>query len=263
MGLLDASGKPVEPQRRQLARVRWYHLATAPTAIAAIPGLIYSTGPRCAQTKKGDLVVCKTPNDVIAAECAGHALAELVGIETVRWGVARAGAELVFISEYQEHRDVLPFLEARVATNRDLLDRLLVFDVWVANIDRNEGSLVGRAAVSQKAGFIELLPIDVERAQLLREVSIFTVTETSVREMLPRGRLLHHLPKDGPTIDRMIQRIGGLSAQDIRDSLDRMRVPDGSLISDVPMLDLDKAVHALQSRARQLPRLITEALEHV
>ena len=255
--------EPQAPRRQRLPRVRRYSLLGIPSVMEAPPGVAYSTEPRlgiCALS--GRKLVCKDPDVVVAAECAGNALAELVDIETTRWGVANESPEKVlFVSELEDYRDVMPYLRSGTVTNRDILDRLLVFDLWIVNYDRNDQSLVGRTLYSNRPGYIELRVIDLEKARILRGEGVLSAGMLDATHMRASPELEAQAPRKPQTLDAMIERICDLSADQIRDALSRMQSEDEpSLFPSVPTLDVDRAVHALVTRARDLPRLTTEAL---
>jgi hypothetical protein len=190
----------------------------------------------------------------VAAECAGYALAELVGIEVPAWGVAvESKNRFVFISEQEDVRDVLPYLEAGTVSNRDLLDRLLVFDLWIVNVDRNDESLVGRPALTQPPGAIELRSIDFEKARILQSAGIIEVGQLHASHMLPRGRLQAQAPRRSHTLQRMIERIQDVTEAQLRAALTRSR-REGELVAEVPeLLDIDRTVSTLLARAMDLP----------
>lgn len=234
-----------------------------------MPGEAFSTFPKQAQCKEPKVrVICKGPPDeVCAVECAAYSLAERLNIRTPRWGIADFGGVVLFVCEQQEVPHVQPLLDSNRVTNLELLDQLLVFDMWIANTDRTMANLVGAPDISLNHGHIEILAIDFEKSQVLRAGNIVAITALDPSHMLPHGALLGHLQRNGRVIERTIDNIRTLDEADIRDTLERMRnrsenSTQSNLIPEIPMVDVDTVARSLLARAQQLPELVTQVLNN-
>jgi hypothetical protein len=250
---------------RTFAPLEWYSLLGPLSPMVEGTGDAFSTAPKvgvCARTARK--LVCKDDPLVVEAECIGYALANLVRLEVPRWGVARVKTgEVIFVTEYQDERDVLPFLRGGSVVNPDLLDRLLVFDVWIGNVDRKAENLVGRLDTQHAQARLVMESIDLEKSRVLRGAGTIAMSSLSVSNFLPAPPLRQFVRCEQATISAAVSLITQLGADDIRGALGRLH-KEGSLFADIPsQVDRDMLVSTLVSRAQQLPRLVQEAVDAV
>lgn len=81
-------------------------------------------------------------------------------------------------------------LERGNVQNPVVIPRTIVFDVWIANRDRNVGNFVSRPNRGSGPPLVDLLAIDFEKAEVLRgELDQFSVTKIDPDNFWPRGAL--------------------------------------------------------------------------
>jgi hypothetical protein len=160
-------------------------------------GLVYSTDPQSYVDTEGIKHVVKGPDvSVVVAEAIAYPLARYVGLEVPDYalGVIENTSEHYFACRKQENatRDVEPWLRRKAAGVLEQLSRIVVFDIWVANEDRNLGGLLGRRRSGGSE--IDLIAIDFEKAQAIRGPHpLITTAQVAPGRLWPRellGRLL-------------------------------------------------------------------------
>lgn len=143
----------------------------------------------------------------------------MVELPVPEWVYARKQGvpHLLFGSRLIEgYRDLEPWLRANLISNRLDLAKMIAFDVWIANNDRNMGNIIGDANKYNKEEGIKAVAIDFERSKVLRGKT--PVMETS--NILPSslwpcetlGRLLAGEPEPDA---QWLNRVTNLDKDDI------------------------------------------------
>jgi hypothetical protein len=143
--------------------------------------IVYSSGPRLCLAAGRQYVVKGPQLEVVAAELVGHAMSALVDLPTPKYALARdCDGARHFASAYVEGaiRDVRPFIAGALP----FLARVVAFDVWLFNNDRNIGGLV--------MGAEGLVAIDFEKSWAVRSRTPTVELPTfDHRTLWPRGEL--------------------------------------------------------------------------
>jgi len=156
--------------------------------------------------------------------------------------------------EEVEHpiRGVAPWLvNANGVVNRNDLYAVIAVDTWLANDDRNMGSLVGSPADN---GRILLSMIDFEKSKTLGRNPTVTSAQVEPRRLWPTGELGTLLKETKPLVPpiEMIQRIQSVTRQRI-----------GAIIrpvaDELPFVDWsDNSIDVLAKRAERIRALLEE-----
>jgi hypothetical protein len=160
-------------------------LFTLDETVSGPLGMVYSTSPRTGTTKEGGTYFVKGPDQIIAfAELAGCLLARAVDLTVPPVAVCHfAGHSYCGTQEIATiGRNVLPWLKPDRAANFDELYAAIVVDAWMANVDRNAGNVVCRAATK---GRVELVMIDFEKSAALRPNPLISSTMTEPQKLWP------------------------------------------------------------------------------
>jgi len=163
-------------------------LLTMDGRVCPPPGMVYSTDPHRAEGEDGNSYFVKGPDvEVVFAELAGCTLAAAVGLPVPSVATCAFDGSVYAGSRKVEIRDLRPFLKstARIRNAADLYN-MIVVDVWLANPDRNMGSLVG---TQLGHGKIEMMCIDFEKSVLLRKSPLIQASMVGPRQVWPTGEL--------------------------------------------------------------------------
>lgn len=136
--------------------------------------IVYSTNPRSWFDTAGTEYVVKGPApEVVASETVAYALAEILEIPTPSFALATLpeSPDIFFASEKitSAIRDVEPVFRSASNPSLEGVARIIAFDSWIANTDRNIGNLLCRMSTSMPSGTIEIVAIDFEKSNCLRE----------------------------------------------------------------------------------------------
>lgn len=172
-------------------------LLTMDDRVCPPPGVVYSTDPHRAEGEDGHSYFVKGPDvEVVFAELAGCTLAAAVGLPVPPVATCAYDGNLYAGSRKVEVRDFKPLLKSgtRIQNAADLYN-MIVVDVWLANPDRNLGSLVG---TQLGHGNVELLCIDFEKSVVLRRNPLIQTSMVGPRQIWPSGELGTTLRQDKP-----------------------------------------------------------------
>jgi hypothetical protein len=165
------------------------------TKVTAPENVVYSTDPRKATALDGLTYFVKGPGyDIVVAEAVAHLLARDVGLRVPDFGIVLPGQDqLPFFASREVPqclREVDSWILRERVTNSDLLPRLVVFDVWVANKDRNIGNIVGSQVQTGAGTKITLVAIDFEKSIAIRgPYPLATVNTIPPSKFWPSGTL--------------------------------------------------------------------------
>lgn len=229
-------------------------LLVQPQDVKGPPGMVYSTRPKVAEATDGFRYFLKGPDPrVVFAEALCYELACLLELYVPEHAVCMhpETREVLFASREKCVRSGIQELidEGRV-TNADLLAGVIVFDVWVANKDRNMGNIVGDPVHGNGRGTVTLYAIDFEKAMAVRSDDRFSVAAIDPSSLWPRedlGRLCTRRPVPGGLCDRVAglarDVIAGTIEQTIQD-LEYMSVPWRRTAEDV-LVERSTKIHEL------------------
>lgn len=214
-------------------------------------GVVYSTNPKTAVGLDELTYFLKGPEiEIVAAEAFAHLLARLVDLPVPDFGLARIDDDTYFASLEAQIRNVGHFLANGKITNPQTLQETIVFDVWVANTDRNLGNFVGQ--VTPNPNHVRILPIDFEKSASIRErTPIVQIPMIPVRDFWPSedlGRIASgsRLPED------FCGRIAAVTSNQITHCA-------GVVAAHLPQYEWgDSTVRVLKTRASQIVRLCRE-----
>lgn len=227
-----------------------------PTPVEGPPGIIYRTSPRLGTGEDGAAYYLKGPStQLVVAEAWAYGLASLVGLAVPDCALCVVAGEVYFGSRQVRMRSGLDaVLHKGLATNQGLLAEVIAFDTWIANDDRNIGSIVFEPA---PGGGVTLFAIDFERSYVLRGEGMIATGMVSPREFWPRDDLRRHcrgldIPYD------FCRRIGLLSADAIDGVAERMIWS----FTDIEVPSRTDIVQHLARRARNIEHSVTEVWSH-
>lgn len=164
-------------------------LATLDEKIGGDSGLVYSTSPQKAVGMDDESYIVKGPEtEVVFAELAGCVLADAVGVTVP---IARAcritNYMLAGSREVSSLRLIEPWLgKPPKVINYAEMFAAIVVDVWLANVDRNMGNVIGEPAGGDK---IEFVFIDFEKSASLRPNPMITTSLIDPRQLWPSNQL--------------------------------------------------------------------------
>jgi len=174
-----------------LPRLPVLRLISGGDAVKGPDGIVYSTAPESWLADDGNHYVVKGPGvGLVAAEAVSYQLARAVGLAVPEFvlGQKEGESDLYFASRKMDLRDIEPWLSMDRAKTLASVARIVVFDVWVANRDRNLGNLL--PPHSSHTGSDEVVAIDFEKAVSL--CSPHPIVETATvapAELWPSGEL--------------------------------------------------------------------------
>jgi len=176
---------------------------------------------------KGPSLAPKNPY-VAANELISTALAELLGLPVLDYCLLELAGSLFFGSAWMHKADFVPQISERLfqqCTNRDLVYRLVAFDVWVGNIDRHARNLVVRRTKTNVSGqyTLNLLLNDHSHCLLPPNLQPDNLAE---RVVLPVGRhvqlpFLRAAIVDGASLRRAIDAVMGIPDDTLRLLIDQ------------------------------------------
>jgi hypothetical protein len=232
-------------------------LIEEPTRLIPPPGLVYSTNPQHARATDGHTYVLKGPDPkVVFPEAVCYELAGLLNLSVPACGLCNIpGREGAFFAsrELRTRTAIEGFIHRGKVVNAELLAQAVAFDVWIANIDRNAGNIVGEPQASNGTGLLKLFAIDFEKSQILAGVDRFTVTALPLERFWPTG-VLGQVCGRQPIPADFCARIARMSGEDIGAIL-HATIWDLSM-PEVPWID--SAVDVLTHRANRISALVTE-----
>jgi hypothetical protein len=229
-------------------------LATLDEKMGGESGLVYSTNPVKAIGLDGESYIVKGPEpEVVFPELAGCVLASAVGITVPCARACRAPVGILAGSrEVSGLRIVEPWLRrSRHVTNFNELFSVIVADIWLGNVDRNMGNIVGNPVGGER---IELVFIDFEKSATLRPSPFINTGMIDPRQLWPKNELGQILREIKPLVPPagMIERIGEIDEYACRNLLQPVARAVGTVTWAEASQDL------LARRARQIQRLTEE-----
>jgi hypothetical protein len=217
------------------------------------PGnIVYSTSPKTAVGLDGHDYILKGPEiEIIVAEAAAYLLARIVRLPVPEFGIASIGDQPYFASRKAHIRNVEAYIRRGALTNTDVLLETIVFDVWIANVDRNMGNFVGDVA-DMEARRVRLLVIDFEKAACLRERTPLVIVPTiNPRKLWPKDALGQILT-GRPCPREFCDRIASVSEGEISHSLDMV----ARHVPGIPWMD--SCIQVLRRRAEEIHHISRE-----
>lgn len=190
-------------------------LLNQPVPVQPRNGVVYSTAPHVGSDASGNFRWYVKDRDVkiVFAELCAYALAEAVGVATPPCGIwiePQTEVKWFACREVLGRSGVVEELLDGTAPTSPVLD-CAVFDVWIANVDRNEGGFVAR---SPRPGQLEVLAIDFEKARTLDGTSRFELATLPASSFLPSGRIAN-LVKASAIPAGALMRIESMGSQRI------------------------------------------------
>ncbi len=156
-------------------------------------GCVYSTKPSLWLDSTSTEYVVKGPAvEVVAAELVSHLIANRLGILVPPFAIAKSnGADgLWFASKLIKvaFRAIDPQLGHGDANAINQVARVILLDIWLANVDRNIGNLLGRG--NEGLGDIEVIAIDFEKARVVTShYPLVEVNTIAASDLWPQGVL--------------------------------------------------------------------------
>lgn len=221
--------------------------------MSAPSNMVYSTAPVSSLDESGADYVVKGPDhDVVVAETTSHVLANHLDLLVPEFALAtRAGSSSHFFASKKVDpviRDIEPWID----DHKDTIAKVIVFDIWIGNNDRNIGNLIGRAPLEGDPTSIEIVAIDFEKAHAIRGMHpIITVNAVNPPTLWPTGTLgvqMRRTPVPTGFIDRVQALPDALVERTVR-----------CISSALPVFTwADSVAIALNSRKNKLPALVRE-----
>lgn len=213
--------------------------------------VIYSTSPRIAAASDGHDYILKGPEvEAVVAEATAYMLAKQIDLPVPEFGIASVNGSPYFASREVRLRNVAAFIERALVSNPSVLLNTVVFDIWMANTDRNMGNFVGEKAEDGQ-GNVKVYAIDFEKSACLRErTPLVKVPTIEQSKFWPRGSLGTILA-GRPMPNTVCDKISETPEEVIRECLDLI----GAHV-DVPWAD--SCVQVLRDRAQRIHRLAKE-----
>jgi hypothetical protein len=249
-------GQPPGPKLPRSHPLDHILIVNEPEPVTSPDGLVYSTHPRTALAKDGNLYYLKGPElEVVVAEAVGYELASMVGLPVPHYALCHVpGDGICFASRELPTQSLEPLLERGRITNPAFLPSCIAFDIWVANEDRNLNNLVAIPRVLAAGAHAELYAIDFEKSHILRGTDFLTVGAMESQRFWPTGLLGTFCAScqfpDGPC-----DTISEIRQEQIEGIFERLSWSlDGARITWA-----ESATHQLASRARRINVLAEEA----
>lgn len=213
--------------------------------------VVYSTNPKKAPALDGKDYFLKGPDlNVAVPELVAHLLAGLLGLPVPPFGVAKVGGEFYFASEEIQNRNVDLWIRRNALANPEALLETVVFDVWIANRDRNMSNFVGEIAPNMRDMY--LYAIDFEKSMALQGPHpITTVPTRNPKDFWPREELGRLLRGKNPPRD-FCGKIAGLRRDRVVDCFDRVV----SHVGQIPWAE--NSVKVLSDRAKRIESHVEE-----
>lgn len=179
-------------------------------------GIVYSQHPRRSLAHDGRTYFVKGPElNVVVSEVISHLLAQQIELRVPEFALAKRSSVPGFFfasREVQGFRAVDPWLVAGRIQNPNLLPKMHLLDVLVANHDRNIGNLIGENIRGQRSAEVRLVAIDFEKAEALRgDYPLTTVPTIRPARLRPSGILGGIIQRDRDIAPHFaaIERIAG------------------------------------------------------
>jgi len=228
-----------------------------PMPVSPPRGMVYSTQPKRVLGTDGVLYYLKGPQqEVVFPEAVCYEFANELDLKVPDCALCRVVTTntTYFASRGIKTRSALETLisQGRI-TNPQLLPDMIAFDVWVANIDRNIGNIVGEPAHNGQSGSVTLHAIDFEKAQTLCGTDRFTVGAIEPERLWPKDAL-GTLCETAPFPRDLCTRIAALGGEHIVATLERIVWDLG--MPTISYLTTSKDM--LTQRAAGIERLVRE-----
>jgi hypothetical protein len=232
--------------------LRVVDLVAGRVPMVAPENMFYSTAPYSCQDSGGHTYVVKGPEpNIVAAEAVAYCLAPTFGIKTPDFALGKFDGEsqLYFASFKLENaiRDVSPWLKKPDPAINEAMSAIHVFDVWLANIDRNLGGLLMRSGERGK----ELVSIDFEKSQAIHGPSpLIQVNTVNPKQLRPVGNLAK-LPL--PWKDNYAKSLSGIPEAQVVNAVNQVKRTMG--------LDFqwsESVIHTLLHRRTNIENLLKE-----
>jgi hypothetical protein len=190
--------------------------------------MVYSTNPRLAFDSNGHSYCIKGDNDIeiVLSELIGHVLAGFLGIPVPDYAVGRfkGTGPPYFCSSIIE--DAFRDVEAHLKTNRiadlEVLAKVILLDIWIANNDRNIGNFLGRPRPDVGSGFIGLVAIDFEKSLTVRsKAPLIQLPALPAGAFWPRGVLGGYCKNRARLTGKLVQDFQSLPATRIEHAVDK------------------------------------------
>lgn len=225
--------------------------------VATPENVVYSTDPHRANGLDGKVYFVKGPElEIVIAEVVAHLLARDLQLRVPDFGVVLSAEDAPLFASCEVphcHRTVDDWIVRRRITNHDLLPRLVVFDIWVANKDRNIGNLVGAEVQTGTDVKIALVAIDFEKSVAIRGPYPLTTVDTiPVRQLWPSG-ILGDLVQGVPCPGDFCETIEHVSESQIEAAFASI---ESRLGTEVPWKE--SSVSVLMKRAKKIRKLVAE-----
>lgn len=187
-------------------------------------GIIYSTNPLMACARDGCDYVLKGPDTgTVVAELASYLFAGILGIPVPPYGIARYDGSVYFVCECLPINDIEDIFERRAYQNEEDIAKTIVFDIFIANPDRNMGNFVAHPGENPNRPRFVIHAIDFEKSRLLNPEEFGKFLLIPDQTYWPReelGRVLRGIRF--PSME-FIGKINSLSGNgQISDGLDRV-----------------------------------------
>ncbi len=222
--------------------------------------IVYSTGPRSWVDEQNVSYVVKGPDPaVVVAEAVGYLLARLVGLAVPQFALGvRAGlGHLYFASrKLLVARDITHLLRRHQSPTLDAIRRIVAFDVWIGNQDRNMGNLLVAPDDPEETGGVTqpIVAIDFEKAVAIREQhAIMASASVPPTTLWPRAGLGETL-RGGHPPRAMIDRISDVSDIEIETAVTSVE----RVVEAFTSAWASSVVQALRRRRKALPELLAE-----
>ena len=182
---------------------------------------------RDAVDHEGRSYVVKGPDpNMVVAEAVAYCLAPTFGIVTPDFALGRffgeAGFYFASVKLENAMRDVRPWLINPKPNLQAALSAVHVFDVWLANNDRNLGGFLMRTSERDR----ELVSIDFEKSHAIRGPSpLITVNEIEPKKLRPGGVLAKVAL---PWLNASAERLRSIPDACILDAVGRVKVAMGA-----------------------------------
>ncbi len=214
-------------------------------------GIVYSTDPKTALGTDNNPYFLKGPaTEVVVAEAAAHLLARVVELPVPDFGLASIDGQNYFASKGIKFRNVELHLQLGKIANPQALTDTIVFDIWIANCDRNMGNFVGE--VAENPDSVRIYPIDFEKAATLRErTPLVSVPQIEPRRFWPRNSLGTLLA--GRSIPRpFCDRVSAVTTSQVARCIETLAAHIG------PINWAESSIQVLVSRAANIHMLCSE-----
>jgi hypothetical protein len=220
-------------------------------------GVVYSQHPRRSMGRDGRIYFVKGPElNVVVPEVISHLLAQYVELRVPEFVLATsesAGAFFFASREVSGFRAVDSWLAAGRVQNPDLVPKMHLLDVLIANHDRNIGNLIGENIRGQSNAAIELVAIDFEKAEALRgDYPLTTVPTIGPKTLRPTGILGVILQRERDMAPHFaaIEKIG---RDDVLAAFEKLEAAIGHQI-----VWKDGSAQLIAQRARDIRKLLAE-----